>query len=206
MENNFVIVISGAAGSGKGTIVKRLTENNKNFEASISYTTRSPRGDDIPDVTYHFISRDKFKEMIDNDEFAEHAEYGGNFYGTPKANLDVPLSEGKNVILEIDTHGALQIKKMYPDALLIWITPPDYETLERRLRSRATNTEEDILRRLTTSKNELHLLDYYDYIVINYDGEADKAAAQIRQIIDTNKWAVSSNKDFRKKFYEPSNN
>lgn len=205
MNKGFLIVISGAAGSGKGTIVRKLAGNSNDFHTSISYTTRAPRGDDIPDVTYHFVTVEKFKEMIANDEFAEYAIYRENFYGTPMLELDEPLREGKNVILEIDTHGALQIKKHYPEAIMIWITPPDYETLERRLRARATNTEDDILKRLATSQKELQLLDYYDYIIVNNDGEADKAADQIRQILRVKQLSVASNKDFHHTFYKTNN-
>ena len=138
-----IIVISGAAGSGKGTLVKKLTADNDKYFVSRSVTTRTPRGDDIPGVSYHFTTREKFEEMIAAGEFVEHAEYSGNYYGTPVTPINQAISDGRNIILEIDTRGAIQIKKRFPEAILIWITPPDYENLERRLRSRGTNTESE---------------------------------------------------------------
>ena len=202
MEKSSIVVISGASGSGKGTVVKKLIKKDDRFHVSVSVTSRDPRDDDIPDVTYHFVTPEKFKDMIANDELAEHAIYADKYYGTPRYEIEDTLKAGKSVILEIDTHGALQIKKMYPDATLIWITPPDYDNLEKRLRERDNNTESDIIKRLTASKNELQLLDYYDYIIINRDGEADKAAEQIRKILEVKALAVSSNKDFRAEFYK----
>ena len=196
-----IIVISGAAGSGKGTLVKKLTADNDKYFVSRSVTTRTPRGDDIPGVSYHFTTREKFEEMIAAGEFVEHAEYSGNYYGTPVTPINQAISDGRNIILEIDTRGAIQIKKRFPEAILIWITPPDYENLERRLRSRGTNTESDILKRLETAKKELTLLDEYDYVVINRDGEADKAADEIRTIIAAEELSVKRNRNFPKCFY-----
>ena len=197
-----IIVISGAAGSGKGTLVKKLTADNNKYFISRSVTTRAIRGDDIPGVSYHFTTREKFEEMIAADEFVEHAEYSGNYYGTPVTPIKQAMADGRNIILEIDTKGAIQIKKRFPEAILIWITPPDYENLERRLRSRGTNTESDILRRLETAKRELTLLDEYDYIVINRDGEADTAVEQIRTIITAEELSVKRNRDFPESFYK----
>ena len=196
-----IIVISGAAGSGKGTLVKKLTADNDKYFVSRSVTTRTPRGDDIPGVSYHFTTREKFEEMIAAGEFVEHAEYSGNYYGTPVTPINQAISDGRNIILEIDTRGAIQIKKRFPEAILIWITPPDYENLERRLRSRGTNTESDILKRLETAKKERTLLDEYDYVVVNRDGEADKAADEIRTIIAAEELSVKRNRNFPEKFY-----
>ena len=197
-----IIVISGAAGSGKGTLVKKITEGNDNYFVSRSVTTRAPRGDDIPGVTYNFTTREKFEEMIAADDFVEYAEYNGNYYGTPVPPIKQAIANGINIILEIDTRGAIQIKKRFPEAILIWITPPDYDNLERRLRSRGTNTEEDIVKRLETAKKELMLLDEYDYVVINRDGEIDQAAEQIRTIITAEELSVKRNRTFPEAFYK----
>ena len=131
MDKGSLIVISGPAGSGKGTIVRLLIEDDS-YRVSISTTSRKPRGDDIPGVTYNFVTQDRFLEMISRGELAEFAEYVGNFYGTPVKSIESLLASGKNVILEIETQGALQIKSRFPEAILIWLSPPDYETLASR--------------------------------------------------------------------------
>ena len=197
-----IIVISGAAGSGKGTLVKKISDNNDKYFVSRSVTTRECRGDDVAGVSYHFTTREKFEEMIENGEFVEYAEYGGNYYGTPISPINKALAEDKNIILEIDTKGALQIKKRYPEAILIWITPPDYDNLERRLRSRGTNTEADIVRRLDTAKKELLLFEEYNYVIINRDGESDKAANEILTILAAEELSVKRNRSFPEEFYK----
>ena len=196
-----LIVISGPAGTGKGTIVKLLLQD-ENYAVSISTTTRAPRADDIPGVTYNFVSTDEFMTMIKNGELAEFAEYVGNYYGTPIKTIKELLATGKNVILEIETLGALQIKARFPEAILIWISPPDYETLDLRLRGRGTNTDEDIEKRLATAKRELQFLPYYNYIVINEKGKADEAAEDIKRIVSVNPMAIKQNPDFIQTFYK----
>jgi len=195
-----LIVISGPAGSGKGTVVRLLLQD-ESYKVSISTTSRQPRADDIPGVTYNFVSSEEFLEMITNGELAEFAEYVGNFYGTPIKSVEELLKSGKNVILEIETQGALQIKSRFPEAILIWLSPPDYETLEARLRGRGTNTDEDINRRLTAAKREMQFIPYYDYIVVNEKGLANEAAEKIREIVNVDKMSTSLNKGFLKSFY-----
>lgn len=195
-----LIVISGPAGSGKGTIVKMLLKD-ENYTVSISTTSRQPRADDIPGVTYNFVDSENFMAMIARGELAEFAEYVGNFYGTPVKSIKNLLSSGKNVILEIETQGALQIKSRFPEAVLIWLSPPDYETLDSRLRGRGTNTEEDIEARLITARRELQFLPYYDYIVINEKGKADEAAEKIRRIVEVNGMSTKQNSHFSREFY-----
>ncbi len=200
MDTGSLIVISGPAGSGKGTIVRMLLEDD-DYKVSISTTSRQPRADDIPGVTYNFVSREEFIGMIARGELAEFADYVGNFYGTPIKSITKLLKSGKNVILEIETQGALQIKSRFPEAILIWLSPPDYQTLEARLRGRGTNTEEDIARRLAVAKRELQFLPYYDYIVINEKGLAEEAADKIRNIVELDKLSIKHNTEFINKFY-----
>ena len=195
-----LIVISGPAGSGKGTIVKMLLKD-ENYTVSISTTSRQPRADDIPGVTYNFVDSENFMAMIARGELAEFAEYVGNFYGTPVKSIKNLLSSGKNVILEIETQGALQIKARFPEAVLIWLSPPDYETLDSRLRGRGTNTDEDIEARLIAARRELQFLPYYDYIVINEKGKADEAAEKIRRIVEVNAMSTKQNSHFPREFY-----
>ena len=196
-----LIVISGPAGSGKGTIVKLLLQD-ESYTVSISTTSRQPRSDDIPGVTYNFVSSEEFIDMISNGELAEFAEYVGNFYGTPISTITELISSGKNVILEIETQGALQIKSRFPEAILIWLSPPDYDTLDSRLRGRGTNTDEDINKRLAAARRELQLLPYYDYIVINEKGKAEEAAEKIRKIVEVNSMSTKQNSDFVREFYK----
>ncbi len=195
-----LIVVSGPAGSGKGTVVKMLLKD-ENYTVSISTTSRQPRADDIPGVTYNFVDSENFMAMIARGELAEFAEYVGNFYGTPVKSIKNLLSSGKNVILEIETQGALQIKSRFPEAVLIWLSPPDYDTLDSRLRGRGTNTEEDIEARLITARRELQFLSYYDYIVINEKGKADEAAEKIRRIVEVNGMSTKQNSHFSREFY-----
>ena len=201
MNKGSLIVISGPAGSGKGTVVRLLLQD-ENYKVSVSTTSRQPRADDIPGVTYNFVSRDEFIDMIANGELAEFAEYVGNFYGTPIKSIEELMQSGKNVILEIETQGALQIKSKFPEALLIWLSPPDYQTLDTRLRGRGTNTDDDINQRLTAAKRELQFLNYYDFIVINEKGKADEAAENIRDIVRVDKMSTKHKSNFVKDFYK----
>ena len=201
MSKGSLIVISGPAGSGKGTIVKLLLQD-ESYKVSISTTSRQPRADDIPGVTYNFVSSEDFIGMITRGELAEFAEYVGNFYGTPVKSIEELLKTGKNVILEIETQGALQIRSRFPEAILIWLSPPDYETLDSRLRGRGTNTDEDIDHRLTAAKREMQFLPYYDYIVINEKGLAGEAAERIREIVKVDKMSTKNRKNFTQEFYK----
>ena len=140
MKNN-IIVISGSAGAGKGTIVKYLKQHTDCF-FSVSTTSRTIRNDDIPGVTYNFVTKEQFIDLIGKGEFLEYATFSDNYYGTPMTPINNALSEGKNVVLEIETQGAENVKNHYPDAIMIWITPPNRTTLEKRLRNRGNNKED----------------------------------------------------------------
>ena len=166
-EKGLLLVISGFSGAGKGTVVKRLLELHNDYALSISATTRSPREGEQNGREYFFKSTEEFESMIDNSELIEYAKYVSNYYGTPKAYVEEQLEAGKNVILEIEIQGALNIKKMYPDAVLLFIMPPSAEELERRLVGRGTEDEATIKARLQRASDEAKGVENYNYIVIN---------------------------------------
>ena len=161
-----LVVISGPAGTGKGTVVKELVRRGA-AEISISATTRSPRGQEQNGVEYHFLTKEKFERMIGEDGFLEYAQYCGNYYGSPKAPVDKWLSEGKNVILEIEVEGYKKIRAKRPDCIGVFIMPPSVEELAKRLRGRHTETEEQIQKRLARANEEMQLSGLYDYVVVN---------------------------------------
>ncbi len=202
MKKGILIVISGPSGSGKGTVIKRIMEYDRSFVYSVSATTRAPRVGEKHGVNYYFIDRADFEARIAADMMFEHAEYCGNYYGTPKKEVTENLEAGRNVILEIEVEGAMQIKEKCPDALLVMIAPPDFETLEARLRGRGDDvSEEVILNRLATAKKELSKLGEYDYIVVNGDNMVDEAAHDIMDIVYAETHRVSRNNDFTSKFF-----
>lgn len=176
-----LIVISGPSGAGKGTIVDQLLKSGQ-YELSISCTTRAPRGQEKEGVNYFYKSREEFERMISDQQFLEYADVFGCYYGTPKDYVLGKLNEGKNVILEIDVQGALQVKKNYPDTMMIFILPPSEEVLLARLRGRGTETEEQINRRFGKAKAEMQLADKYDYSVVNDD--LMTAVSEVRQMIE----------------------
>ncbi len=182
-EKGKLIVISGPSGSGKGTIVDRLL-NEDNIELSISCTTRQPRANEKNGVNYFFKREDEFNNMIVSDSFLEHAEVFGCKYGTPKKRVLEKLELGKNIVLEIDVQGAMQVKKNFSEALLIFILPPSEEELLKRLKGRATETEEQIKTRFAKAKEEMAYADQYDYQVVN--DNLDDAVHEIENIIKNN--------------------
>ena len=165
--NKKLFVLSGSSGVGKGTVLKGFLEKNPNFMLSISCTTRKPREGEVDGVNYFFISKEEFQSCIKKDKFLEWAEFAGNFYGTKKKYINQCLKEGKDIILEIDTQGALQVKKQMPEAVLIFICPPSIEALENRLRGRHTEDEETIQKRLNHVKAELERAEKFDYKIVN---------------------------------------
>ncbi len=181
--NKKLFVISGCSGVGKGTVLKEfMNRNSKDFMLSVSCTTRKPRVGEIDGVNYFFLTHEEFKKAVDADKFLEYAQFAGNFYGTKKKFIKQKFEEGLNIILEIETQGALQVKNKMPEAVLIFIAPPGegVEELEKRLRGRNTEDEETIQRRLAEAKVELERAKQYDYIVVNDDLE--RAISEVEEI------------------------
>ncbi len=166
-NNGKLILFSGPSGVGKDTVLDLIFSKDKSLQRSISLTTREKRDGEIDGKDYYFIDFDKFEEMIKNGDVLEFAKYGKNIYGTPKAPVDKWLSEGKTVILKIEVQGATKIKTLYPDSVGIFLSPPSMNELENRLRSRGTENEDDIQRRLSIARDEIAKSSDYDYIVIN---------------------------------------
>lgn len=162
-----LFVVTGPSGAGKGTVLKKVMAATEHLYFSISATTRAPRPGEIHGVHYHFITRESFAQLIREERLLEHAEYVGNFYGTPLDPVLEHLAQGDDVILEIEIQGAKQVKARYPEAALVFIAPPSFDELERRLRGRGTETEETILRRMDTARRECAHMDAFQYIVLN---------------------------------------
>lgn len=184
MKKGKLLIISGFSGVGKGTVVKYILDNYSDYKISISATTRSPREGEVDGIHYHFLTTEKFEDMIKNNQLLEYANYVGNYYGTPRDFVEKNINEGNNVILEIETQGALQVKKMMPEAVMIFVLPPNADTLKNRLVGRQTETMEVINKRLSKAAEETEVIEKYDYFVIN-DEIAD-CAARINDIVTDN--------------------
>ncbi len=200
-QKGILLVVSGPAGSGKGTVIGHVLKQDPNFVYSVSATTRAPRVMETDGVQYYFITKEEFNTRIAQDEMLEYAEYCGNYYGTPKKEILTQLEQGRNVILEIEVQGALRVKEIMPQALLVMILPPDYKTLEARLRGRGTNTEEDIQNRLQTSRWELSHLDRYDYVIPNETGKSEGAAQRLIEIVKSEAYRTARNPQVYKTFF-----
>ncbi len=182
-ESGLLVVISGPSGVGKGTIRKALFEMpDNNFCYSVSMTTRKPRAGEVNGVDYFFVSREEFEQHIANDDLLEYAEFVGEYYGTPRHYIDSRLSQGNEVIMEIEVQGALQVREKMPEAVFVFIVPPSRKALIQRLQSRGTEDVESIKKRLDKAEREYHLAYKYDYIVVNDDvyNAADRIYAIIR--------------------------
>ena len=189
MNKGRLFVISGPSGTGKGTICKELIKDDK-IRLSVSMTTRNPREGEVHGVSYYFATKEEFLQKIEAGGFLEHAEVFGNYYGTPKMEVLELLNEGIDVLLEIDVQGALQIKDVYPEAVLVFILPPSMTELRSRLSGRGTETPAVVERRLGEAANEISFVDRYDYAVINDD--LDEAIENVKNVIRASHFGVTS--------------
>ena len=194
-KRGILIVVSGFSGAGKGTVMKRLMEKySASYALSVSMTTRSPRSGEVDGEHYFFVSREHFEKTISEEGLIEHAQYCGNYYGTPKAYVEKQLAEGKNVILEIEIQGALLVKEKFPETLLLFVTPPSAKELKTRLVGRGTETMEQIEARLKRAIDEAPIMEKYDYIVVN--DEVEKCVDKIHELVDAAKHSTDRNREF----------
>lgn len=194
MKKGLLVVISGFAGTGKGTVVKRLMETHEDYSLSISATTRNPRPYEENGREYFFKTKQEFEDMIDKGQLIEYAQYVGNYYGTPKEYVDSQLEAGKNVILEIEIQGALKVKERFPDTLLIFMMAPSARELHDRIVGRGTETAEVIAQRMARAVEESKGITDYDYIVVNDD--VDTCVEDIVNIVSAAKHKPVLNKEF----------
>ena len=192
-KQGILTIISGFSGAGKGTLIKALLKKY-DYEVSISATTRLPREGEMNGKDYFFLTREEFESMIEHSQLIEWAEYVGNYYGTPKKYVEDQLNSGKDVILEIEIQGALKVKKLYPEALLLFISPPNAAELKARLVGRGTESMETIQKRLRRAVDEADYMNYYDYIVVN--DILDDCVETTNQIIISEHSKTSKNETF----------
>ena len=176
-RRGLLIIVSGFAGSGKGTIMKRLVEEDENYALSVSMTTRAPRPGEVHGREYFFVSKEEFERKIKEGGLIEYASYVENYYGTPRAYVEEQMAAGKDVVLEIEIQGALKVRERYPDAVLIFVLPPSVEELYRRLKNRGTETEDVVRKRMSRAAEEAGIIERYDYIMIN-----DEVAGSVRRL------------------------
>lgn len=194
-QKGLLIVVSGFAGTGKGTVMNGLLAKYKEqYALSVSMTTRAPRPNEVDGVSYHFVSVETFKEQIAKDGFIEYAGYVDKFYGTPKDFVEEKLAAGKDVLLEIEIQGALQVKKKFPEAMLVFILPPSAEILYNRLKGRGTETDEVIAKRMARAVDESQGIEEYDYVLVNDD--IDTCVESLHQMIQSEKMKALRNVDF----------
>lgn len=186
-----LVIISGFSGAGKGTVVKELTSRYNNYALSISATTRAPRKGEENGREYFFKTKEEFEELIKQDALYEYAQYVSNYYGTPKAYVQQQLDAGKDVILEIEVQGALNVKAKNPEALLLFVTPPSAQELKRRLIGRGTETLEVINERMARAAEEALLMDRYDYLIIN--DKLEECTETIHQLVQREHLRMSAN-------------
>ena len=192
-NKGLLIVVSGPSGAGKDTICQKLIKENSNIWMSVSMTTRKPRPLEKDGVDYFFVSSEEFENKINDNTFLEYASYNDNYYGTPKDKVEEKLNEGKDVILVIDINGAINIKKIIPSALFIFIMPPDMETLKNRLIGRKTESKDKVVQRFITAYNEVNNYKKYNYVVVN--DKVEDAVNKVKSIIQSEKCRVDRIED-----------
>lgn len=202
MSKGVLAVVSGFSGAGKGTVMKKLLESFDDYALSVSVTTRKPRPGEVDGKDYFFRTKEEVEEMIAQDQLLEYARYVDNYYGTPRSYVEEKLSEGKNVILEIEIQGAMKIKEKIPEAVLIFVTPPSVDELRRRLEGRGTETQEVIESRLSRAAEEAEGMEDYDYLLINDDLE--ECVNELHRIISSERCKTQRNTEFIKKIQEQS--
>ena len=193
-DKGTLVVISGFSGAGKGTVMKRLMEKYDDYALSISVTTRNPREGERDGIEYFFKTKEEVETMIENDEFLEYARYVDNYYGTPRFYVEEMLAKGKNVILEIEIQGAMQIKAKNPEAVLVFVTPPSFEELRNRLVGRGTETADVIESRLRRASEEAEGMPSYDYILVN--DQVEDCVDRLHQIILSERAKAQRNEEF----------
>lgn len=204
-KRGVLTVISGPSGVGKGTIINRLFEIEENLYFSVSATTRNPRPGEIDGVHYSFKSREEFEHDIETGEMLEHAVFNGNYYGTPKSAVEEKLSAGKDVVLDIEIQGARNVKRLMPEAVLVYILPPSIDELKKRLVGRNTEDAETIKGRLSTAYRELHEApELYDYFIVN--DMVENAAIKIKDIIEGERCSANAMQEVLKQILEEAEN
>ena len=194
MKKGILLVVSAPSAGGKGTILRELFRQEEGLRMSVSATTRQPRPGEVDGKDYYFVSRETFQQWVDTGSMLEHAEYVGNCYGTPRGPVEEWLAQGLDVVLEIDVQGGSQIKKLAPDCVSVFITPPSMEVLEKRLRERGTEDEETIRKRLAAARQELAFAERYDFIVVN--DRLEDAVEDMRAILRSEKRRYARNPGF----------
>ncbi len=193
MSKGILIVVSAPAGCGKDTILEQALAKNDNLFYSVSATSRGIRPNETDGISYHFRTREQFEDMIKNGELLEYTEYCGNYYGTPKKAVEDMLAAGKDVILKIEVEGAANVKKMFPDCTMIFILPPSFGELDRRLHKRGTEDEETIRRRIQTARGELTFARNYDYLIVN--GALEKAVDDFLAVVASEKMRTKNSEN-----------
>lgn len=194
MSKGVLTVVSGFSGAGKGTVMKRLIQKYDDYALSISVTTRNPREGERDGIEYFFKTKEEVETMIENDEFLEYARYVDNYYGTPRFYVEEMLAKGKNVILEIEIQGAMQIKAKNPETVLVFVTPPSFEELRNRLVGRGTETADVIESRLRRASEEAEGMPSYDYILVN--DQVEDCVDRLHQIILSERARAQRNEEF----------
>ncbi len=199
-RKGILVVVSGFSGVGKGTLMRQLTERYGYYSLSVSATTRAPREGEEDGREYFFRTQEEFERLIEEDRLIEYACYCGNYYGTPRDYVEDQIEQGRDVILEIELQGAMKIREQYPDALLLFVMPPDAKTLADRLRGRGTEDEDIIQARLARAVEEAQGAEQYDYMIINDDLE--KSVEEMHRVIDSQHNMINRNLDFVRQIRE----